>query len=93
MYSTTNEHVDRWDWRGSCSKPGMNPDWWDVLGRNLSADNRRAILICLSCPVKEECWNDVLQNPSLFHGTIRDARVVAAPTTLRRRKRKAQVTA
>jgi len=94
MFSNSNArhqepgHQERWDWRGSCSSPGMNPDWWDVIGHTISSDNLRAIRICLSCPVKEECWADVLENPVRCHGTIRAARVVAAPETLRRRKRK-----
>ncbi|MFD9964862.1 hypothetical protein [Amycolatopsis sp. NPDC058986] len=37
----------------ACTRPGVNPDWWDVASPK--SDNRLATAICESCPVLDQC--------------------------------------
>ena len=41
------------DW--SQARCRERPEWWEVLGVNLSEANRRAIALCGSCPVLDAC--------------------------------------
>jgi hypothetical protein len=65
------------DWltKAECRK--HPPEWWSVPDGStvkLTADNRRAMVVCASCPVAGECERET--DPALHAGTIRAGRVV-----------------
>ena len=73
--------MDHWAEQAACARPSADPGWWDCSdkSRALTSDNRLAIRICLTCPVRGACQAATDADLISAHGTIRAGRPILLP--------------
>lgn len=61
---------DQWDWQFDAACNGVDPETFflehNTRGKTKYSKEQKAIAICNTCPVKQECLDHALKVPEIF---------------------------